>query len=53
LHAQEAVERPFSVKLDDRLGGSDALFGDYVLAGIVTFSWAIPEKQAAQEGWEG
>lgn len=37
LHAEEAVEGPFAVELDDGFGGSDALVGDYVLAGVVAF----------------
>jgi len=37
LHAEEAVERPLAVELHDGFRGCDALVGDYVLAGVVTF----------------
>jgi len=37
LHAEEAVEGPFAVELDNWLRRSDALVGDYVLAGVVAF----------------
>ena len=37
LYAQEAVEGPFAVELDNWLRRSDALVGDYVLAGVVAF----------------
>jgi hypothetical protein len=46
LHAEEAVEGPFAMELHDGFGGCDALVGDYVLAGVVAFRWAIPEEQA-------
>jgi hypothetical protein len=46
LHAEEAVERPLAVELHDGFRGCDALVGDYVLAGVVTFRGAIPEEQA-------
>jgi hypothetical protein len=51
LHAEEAVERPFPVELDDSYTSRDALVGDYVLAGVVAFCWAVPEKEAMEEGW--
>jgi hypothetical protein len=34
------------VELDDFHIGCNALVGDYVLAGIVAFCWAVPEKEA-------
>jgi hypothetical protein len=37
LHAEEAVEGPFPMELDDFYIGCDALVGDYVLAGVVAF----------------
>jgi hypothetical protein len=45
LHAQEAVEGPFTMKLYDWLRGSYALVGDNVLASIVAFGSAIPEEK--------
>jgi hypothetical protein len=51
LHAEEAVEGPFPVELDDSYIGCDALVGNYVLAGVVAFCWAIPEKEAVEESW--
>ena len=55
LHAEEAVEGPFAMKLEDRLavGGltSLTLVGDYVLADIVAFCWTVPEKEAPLESW--
>lgn len=48
LHAKEAVERPFSVELDDRFGCYDALAGYYVLAGVIAFLWAIPEEKTVE-----
>ena len=39
------------MELNNRLGGCDALVGDYVLAGVVAFLRAVPEEQAAEEGW--
>jgi hypothetical protein len=54
LDAQEAVEGPFAVELEDGLqvGGfaGEAAGGGYVLAGVVAFGWAIPEEEAALEG---
>lgn len=49
LHAQESVEGPFSVELDDVIGRGDPLIGDYVLAGIVAFRWACPEEESVKE----
>jgi len=49
LHAEEAVEGPFPMELDDFYISCDALVGDYVLAGVVAFCWAIPEKEAVEE----
>ena len=55
LHAQEAVERPFAVELEDglKVGGfaGEAAGGGYVLAGVVAFGGAGPEEEAALEGW--
>jgi hypothetical protein len=51
LHAEKAVEGPFPVELDDSYVGCDALVGDYVLAGVVAFCWAVPEKEAVEKGW--
>jgi hypothetical protein len=51
LHAEEAVEGPFPVELDYFYISCDALVGDYVLAGVVAFCWAVPEKEAVEEGW--
>jgi hypothetical protein len=51
LHAQEPVEGPFAVKLDDRLQirrvAREASGGDDVLACVVAFGGAGPEKKAA------
>ncbi|KFY23002.1 hypothetical protein V493_06164 [Pseudogymnoascus sp. VKM F-4281 (FW-2241)] len=45
LHAEDAVEGPFAVELDDGEGRvlRDAQVGDYVLAGVVAFGGAGPE----------
>lgn len=43
LHAQEAVEGPFAMELDDRFGGCYALVGDDVLTCVVAFLFAGPE----------
>ena len=51
LHAKEAVEGPFPVELDDSYISCDALVGDYVLAGVVAFCRAVPEKEAVEESW--
>ena len=45
LHSEEAVEGPFAVELHDRFRGRDALVGNYVLAGVVAFCWAVPEEE--------
>ncbi len=42
LHAQETVEGPFAVELDDGFIVRDALVSDYVLAGVVAFGGAVP-----------
>jgi hypothetical protein len=53
LHAEEAVEGPFSVVLHDRLEvwrlTSEALVGYDMLAGVVALLRARPEKQAVLE----
>lgn len=53
LHAKDAVEGPFTVKLDDGEGRvlRDAHVGDYVLAGIVAFGGAGPEEQTMEQSW--
>ena len=51
LHAHKAVEGPFPVKLDNVDGSCNALIGDYVLAGIVAFGRAVPEKETEEESW--
>ena len=57
LHAEEAVEGPFTVELEDGLEvgrfAFQALIGDDMLAGVVAFRRAGPEEEAALEGWEG
>lgn len=50
LHSQETVKRPFPVELNYVFGCFDALIGDDVLAGIIAFCWAIPEKESVEEG---
>ena len=55
LHAEEAVEGPFAVVLEDggevgRVAG-EAVGGGYVLAGVVAFRRAGPEEEAVVEGW--
>lgn len=37
------------MELDDGFGGCDALVGDYVLASIVAFCWAVPEESAMEK----
>lgn len=51
LHAEEAVEGPFAVELDDVEVGGDAGGGDDVLAGVVAFGGAVPEEEAAEESY--
>ena len=41
------------MELDDRFGCCDALVGDYVLAGVVTFLWAGPEEKTVKQSWMG
>lgn len=53
LHAQEAVERPLSMELDDFPAGGDAAGGDDVLAGVVALAGAVPEEQAVVDRWRG
>lgn len=54
LHAEETVEGPFAVELEDWLtvGGfaGEARVGDDVLAGVVAFGRAVPEEEAVLEG---
>ena len=52
LHAQKAVERPFSVELDDGLKFGDPVVGYDVLAGIVAFGGAVPEEESVEESWQ-
>lgn len=49
LHAEEAVEGPFPVELDNGFRCCDALVGYYVLACVIAFLWAIPEEKAVEE----
>jgi len=49
LHAQEAIEWPFPVELDDSLVGCDALVGDYVLTCVVAFGRACPKEEAMEK----
>lgn len=42
LHAEEAIEGPFPVELDDLLVCGDPDVGYDVLAGVVAFGWAVP-----------
>lgn len=51
LDADEAVKGPFAVELDDVEVGGDAGGGDDVLAGVVAFGGAVPEEEAAGEGY--
>ena len=57
LHAEEAVEGPFAVELQDRLSVGwvprQARVGYDVLAGVVAFGGAGPEEEAVVEGWRG
>lgn len=52
LHADEAVKGPFTVELDNGEVGGDARAGDDVLAGVVAFGGAVPEEEAAGQGWQ-
>jgi hypothetical protein len=53
LHAQEAVEGPFAVVLEDgvyvRWVACEAGVGGYVLACVIAFGWAGPEEKSAVE----
>ena len=55
LHAEEAVEGPFAVKLKDwfAVGGvaGEALVGHDVLTGVVAFGGAVPEEESVLESW--
>jgi hypothetical protein len=55
LHAEETVEGPFAVELENwfavRRFASKALIGDDVLTGVVAFGGAVPEEKAMLEGW--
>lgn len=51
LHPEEAVEWPFAVELDNGLVGGDSLGGYNVLAGIVAFGGAVPEKETAERSY--
>ena len=54
LHAEETVEGPFAMELEDRLAvgwvASEARVGDDVLAGVVAFRRAVPEEETMLEG---
>ena len=54
LHAEETIEGPFAVELEDRLAvgwvASEARVGDDVLAGVVAFRRAVPEEETMLEG---
>lgn len=50
LHAHEAVEGPFSMELVDVGVEEGRGCGDDVLARVVAFGGAGPEKEAAVEG---
>jgi len=50
LHAEEAVERPFPVELEDAFGIGNALIGDYVLAGVVALSGTVPKEEFMKKG---
>ena len=56
LHAKEAIEGPFPVKLIHGLHvrrvTGEASVGHYVLAGVVALGGAVPEEQATVEGCE-
>jgi hypothetical protein len=56
LHAQEAIERPFAVELEDRFAvrgiAGLADVGYDVLAGVVALGGAVPEEETALEGFE-
>lgn len=43
LHAEEAVEGPFSVELDDGMAGGDTASCNDVLALVIAFAGAVPE----------
>jgi hypothetical protein len=49
LHAQDAVEGPFAVELDDAVVVEDALVRYDVLAGIVAFGGTIPEEELVEK----
>jgi len=46
LHSEEAVERPFPMKLYYFLLCCDASIGDDVLTSIIAFGRTIPEEKA-------
>lgn len=53
MHAEEAVEGPFAVVLDDgfEVGriACESLFGHDVLAHIIAFLGAVPEEETVLE----
>jgi len=51
LHAEETVEWPFPVELEDWLGVGNTLVGDYVLAGVVAFGGAVPKEELMEESY--
>jgi hypothetical protein len=44
LHAEEAIEGPFPVELDDGLVMGDTVLGYDVLAGVIAFARACPKE---------
>ncbi|RBQ83266.1 hypothetical protein VDGD_20963 [Verticillium dahliae] len=53
LHAEEAVEGPFAVELNDGQRAVDTAVCDDVLAGVVAFGGTCPEEEAAVESCQG
>lgn len=49
LHAEESVEGPFSVELNDWLRGFNARVGYYMLTGIIAFGGTSPEEKSMVE----
>ena len=49
LHAEESVERPFSVELEDFFGVCNTFVGNYVLTGIITLRGAVPDEESMKQ----
>ena len=53
MHAEQAVEGPFAMELDDwrEVGwiAGQSLFGYDVLAGVIAFGGAVPKEEAVEE----